>query len=102
MGSENAHGGAFDILEQYYKDDDEFLNHILWVTDDETWVSFIYVEIKEQSKEWMHTHSASKHKKFQQTLPAYQKADGNCFLKQERHTDSGIHEPKDHKFIAKN
>jgi hypothetical protein len=43
MGSENAHGCAqnaengfaFDFLERYHKDDDEFFNHIVRVTGDE-------------------------------------------------------------------
>jgi hypothetical protein len=26
------------FLERYHKDGDEFLSHIVWVTDDETWV----------------------------------------------------------------
>jgi hypothetical protein len=65
--SENAHGCAqtaengFDFcrlfLERYHKDGDEFLNHIVRVTRDETWVSFVNVETKEQPKQWMHTHS---------------------------------------------
>jgi hypothetical protein len=33
-----------DILEQYHKGDYEFLNHIIRVTGDETWVSFVNVE----------------------------------------------------------
>jgi hypothetical protein len=37
---------ALTLLEHYHKDGDEFLNHI--VTGDETWVSFVNVEIKEQ------------------------------------------------------
>jgi hypothetical protein len=39
---------------------------------------------KEQSKQWMHTYSPNKLKKYKQTLSAYQKADGNCFSGQER------------------
>jgi hypothetical protein len=35
-------------------------------------------------------------KKFKQTLSASQKADGNCFLGQERRADSGIHVTRDH------
>jgi hypothetical protein len=59
MGSENAHGCAqnaengfnFDFfLERCHKDGDEFLNHIVRVTGDETWVSFVNVETKEHSK----------------------------------------------------
>jgi hypothetical protein len=37
---------------------------------DETWISFVNVEIKEQSKQWMHTHSPNKLKKFKLTLSA--------------------------------
>jgi hypothetical protein len=32
------------FLERYHKDGDEFLNHIVQVTGDETWVSFVNVE----------------------------------------------------------
>jgi hypothetical protein len=38
---------ALTFLERYHKDGDEFLNHI--VTGDETRVSFVNVETKEQS-----------------------------------------------------
>jgi alpha-amylase/alpha-mannosidase (GH57 family) len=71
MVSENAHGCAlkakngfgFHFLERYYKDGYEFLNHIVRVTGDETWVSFVNVESKEQSKQWMHTRSPNKPEK---------------------------------------
>jgi hypothetical protein len=53
-------------------------------TGDETCVSFVNGETEDQSKQWMHTDSSNKPKRFKQTLPAYQKADGNCFL--EKHT----------------
>jgi spore coat polysaccharide biosynthesis protein SpsF (cytidylyltransferase family) len=57
MGSENAHGRTrnadnglgSDFLKRYYKDGDEFLNHIVRVTGDEAWVSFVIVGTKEQS-----------------------------------------------------
>jgi hypothetical protein len=39
---------ALTFLERYNKDGDEFLNHIIQVTDDETWISFMNVETKEQ------------------------------------------------------
>jgi hypothetical protein len=55
---------------RYHKDCNEFLNHIVPVIGDETWVSFVSVETKEQSKQWMHTHSPNKPKKFKQMLPA--------------------------------
>jgi hypothetical protein len=64
MGFKNAHGCAnnaeiifgFDFLGRYHKDGSEVLNHTVRVTGDETWVSCTNVEIKEQSKPWMHTH----------------------------------------------
>jgi hypothetical protein len=78
MGSENAHrcaqnaenGFDFDFLERYHKDGDEFLSCILQVTGEETWVSFVSVETKQQSKQWMHTHSPNKVKKLKQTFSA--------------------------------
>jgi hypothetical protein len=56
----------FDFLEQYHKDCDEFPNHIVRVTGDETWVSFVNGESKGQSRQWMHTHSPNKLRKFKQ------------------------------------
>jgi hypothetical protein len=104
MGSENSHGCAqnagnglgFDFSEPYHKDGDRFLNRIVLVPGDETWLSFMNVETKEQLKQWMHTHSSENPEKFKQTLPACQKADGNCFLGQERRADGGIHATRDH------
>jgi hypothetical protein len=55
----------------------------------ETWVSFLNVETREQSKQWMHTHLPKKLKKFKRTLSACQKADGSCFLGEERSSDGG-------------
>jgi hypothetical protein len=43
----------------------------------------------------MHTHSPNKLKQFKQTS-GRQKADGNCFLEQERSADGGIHATRDH------
>jgi hypothetical protein len=56
----------------------------------------VNVETKEQSKQWMFTHSANKSKKDKQTLPACQKADGNFVLGQERSDGGGIHATEDH------
>jgi hypothetical protein len=56
----------------------------------------VNVETKEQSKQWMHTYSPYKPRKFKETLYAYQKADGNCFLRKERNADGGIHATRDH------
>jgi hypothetical protein len=51
-------GFGFDFsMSHTTKMGDEFLNHIVRVTGDETWVSFVNAETKEQSKQWMHTHS---------------------------------------------
>jgi hypothetical protein len=58
---------ALTFLERYHKDGNEFLNYIIRVTGGETWVSFVNVKTKEQSKQWMHTHSPNKLKKFKQT-----------------------------------
>jgi hypothetical protein len=85
MGSEYIHWYAqssedgFDFLERCHKDGDEFLNHTARVKGDETWVSLLNVETKEQSKQWMQTHSPNKPKKFKQKSACH-KADGNCFL----------------------
>jgi hypothetical protein len=38
------------------------------------------VETKEQSQQWMHTHSPNNPIKFKQTLFAFQKDNGNCLL----------------------
>jgi hypothetical protein len=43
----------------------------------------------------MHTNSPNKPKKFKQMF-ACQKADGNCFLGQERSAGGGIHVTRDH------
>jgi hypothetical protein len=40
---------ALIFLERYHKDGNEFLNRIVRVTGDETWVSFVSVETKEYS-----------------------------------------------------
>jgi hypothetical protein len=73
-GSENGHRCtqnaenffSFDFLEQYHKDGDEFVSHIVRVTGDEIWVSFVDVETKEQSEQWMCTYSPNERKNFQQ------------------------------------
>jgi hypothetical protein len=58
------------FLQRCYKDGDEFLNHTVRVTIDETWISFVNTESNEQSKQWMHAHLPSKQKKFKQMLCA--------------------------------
>jgi hypothetical protein len=50
---------------------------------------------KEQSKQWMHVHSSNNSEKVKEILSACQKADGNCFLGQEK-SDGGIHAIRDH------
>jgi hypothetical protein len=73
---------ALTLLEQYHKDGNDFFNNIVRVTCNETLVSFVNVETKEQPKQWMHTNSPNKLKKFKQMLSACQKANGNHFLGQ--------------------
>jgi hypothetical protein len=51
---------ALTFLERYHKDGNEFLNPIVRATGDETWVSFVNVETKGQSKQWLHTHLPNK------------------------------------------
>jgi hypothetical protein len=54
------------------------------------------IETKGQSKQWMHTHSPDKPKKFKQmSTRKLISADGNCFLAQERSADGGIHATRD-------
>ncbi|GBL87308.1 Histone-lysine N-methyltransferase SETMAR [Araneus ventricosus] len=48
-------GSALTSLQRYHHDGDEFLGKI--VTGDETWVHYETEETKEQSKQWMHSHS---------------------------------------------
>jgi len=60
-------GSALSFLGHYEKDGDEFLTHI--ITGDETWVSHVTPESKQQSMQWHHTSSPTK-KKFKQTLSA--------------------------------
>jgi hypothetical protein len=43
-------------------------SHIVQVTGDETYVSFVKVATQWQSKQWMDTHSPNKPKKFKQTF----------------------------------
>jgi hypothetical protein len=45
---------------EWYKDGDEFLIHIIKVTGDEIWASFVNDKTKELSKQWMHSHSTNK------------------------------------------
>jgi hypothetical protein len=55
---------ALNFLERYHKDGYEFLSQIVRVTGDEARVSFVNVETKEKSKQWMRTHSLKKPEKF--------------------------------------
>lgn len=57
---------ALTFLQRYSDEGAAFLGKI--VTGDETWVQFVNAETKEQSKQWMHTNSPNKPKKFKQTL----------------------------------
>jgi hypothetical protein len=63
---------ASTFLERHHKDDDGFLNHIVQVTGDETWVSFLNVETKEQSQpksRCTHVHQTSRRSLNKSCLP---------------------------------
>jgi hypothetical protein len=49
------------FLERYFRDGDEFLDHI--VTGVEAWVSHCASESKQQSQEWHHAQSPTQKKK---------------------------------------
>jgi hypothetical protein len=86
---------TFTFLKRYPKDGDEFLNHILQVSSDETWILFVNVESKKQSKRGCtHIHETSREKPEQTS--ACEKADDKCFLEQERSADGAIHLTKNH------
>jgi acyl-CoA thioesterase len=59
---------ALTLLEQYHKEGDEFLNHTVQVTGDKTWTSFVNVETKEQSKQWINYTFTRQAEKFKQTF----------------------------------
>jgi hypothetical protein len=86
------------FLEGYHKECNYF-SQSRHVTSDETLLSFLNAETKEQPKHKRYTHSSNKPKKFKQTS-ACQKADGNCFLRQKRSADGGIHATRDHNNIT--
>jgi hypothetical protein len=64
------------------------------VTGDETWVSFVNVETKEQSKQWMRTHSPNKPKKFKKM--SARKLMASVFWDRKWSADGGIHATRDH------
>jgi hypothetical protein len=88
-------GYDFNFLERNHKDGDEILSHIVRVTGDETSVPFMNVETKEQSEQWMYTHSPSKPTNFKQTLSASQLL-CNSSLRQERGPDGGTYVTRDY------
>jgi hypothetical protein len=85
VGSENIHRNVkelkecfeFYFLELYHKDWVEFRNDTVRVRGDENWISFVNVESKEQSKQWVYAHTPNKQEKFTQTLLVCQNTDGN-------------------------
>jgi hypothetical protein len=78
MDSENGHGCTQNaenwLLEQYHKDGNEFLYHI--IKGNEIWLSFVNVETNQQSKQWTHTFTKQAEKS-----AVSKKDDGNCFLR---------------------
>jgi hypothetical protein len=85
---------ALTLLQPYHKDGHEFLNHIVRVTGDETLVSFMNVETKEQSKQWIHTHSPRKPKNLNKRLSARKVM--ATFSGTRKSVDGGIHATRDH------
>jgi hypothetical protein len=77
---------------RYHKDGDKILNQIVRVTGDKTWVSFANVESKA-----VDAYTFTKLVQKAKTNVSCQKADGNCFLGQERSVDSRINATRDHK-----
>lgn len=65
-------------------------HHILHRTGDETCLSFMVVETKEQSTLWICAYQTSQNS----SSIVCQKSD-NCFLRQERSADGGIHTSRD-------
>jgi hypothetical protein len=61
---------ALTFLERHHKDGNEFFGHILRVTGDETWVSFVNVETKSsQSSLCTHIHQTSRKSLNKRCLP---------------------------------
>jgi hypothetical protein len=88
------------FLERFHKNGDEFLNHIVRVTGDETWVSFVSAETKEQSKQWMHTHLPDEPKSLNKSCVLGRKLIyGKCLLGEERNGDGVIHATRGQKNI---
>jgi histone-lysine N-methyltransferase SETMAR len=82
---------ALTFLEHYHQEGDNFLDQILVVTGDETWVSHNIPESKRQSLEWHHSHSPSKPIKFKQTLSTWKSPINSFFLGPERRPSGKIH-----------
>jgi hypothetical protein len=51
---------ALTPLEGYHKGGNELLSHVVQVTGNEIWVSFVDVKTIQQSKQSMHTYSPDK------------------------------------------
>lgn len=62
----NRQGAALTFFTRYDEEGDEMFDHI--VAGDETWVSYVNVEQKNQSREWGHTSSPRKPNKCRQTF----------------------------------
>jgi hypothetical protein len=77
--------------ERYHKYGDEFLSYIVRMYDGETWVSFVNAETKVQSKQWMHTHSPIKPKKFNNCCLPVRKLMATALCDRK-----GIHPTRDH------
>jgi hypothetical protein len=102
IGSENAHGCAqnvengfdYDFLERYHKDGDEILIHIVRITDDETWFSFVNFETTEsESSGCTQIHQTSRKNLNKRCPPANW---WKLFLGQEWSAYGGIHATRSH------
>jgi hypothetical protein len=61
---------ALTFLEQFHKDGDEFLTHIVRATSDETWVPFVNVETKtSQCSGFTYIHQTSRKRLNKRCLP---------------------------------
>jgi hypothetical protein len=81
----------FHFLKQYHKDGDEFLNHIVQVTGDET--------SNQRAVKVVDTHIFNKQAERFKQMSACQKAYGKSFVEQEGDANGGIHAKRDHNNI---
>lgn len=89
----NGQGAVLTFFTRYNEEGDAIFDHI--VTGDKTWVSYVNVEQKNQTREWSHTSSPCKPIKYGQ-IYSNKKITATVFLGQERGPFDGIHGKKHH------